>query len=179
MLYTLLAIVCLLAAVALLFTSWRSAKGLALCNTCGWLLIALALVLWSLSQGAEFGISFSLLLLPLIAWAIITVNRDNRIQKVRVQPRERLGRPSIKAFFLHAWRLICCVLLSGLGSAFGFIGFATLLPLSPVNAIVLGVFVIPLVWGAAAYWLLADTKTWRPPVGILCIGAAGAAIIYV
>ncbi|MDO3387237.1 hypothetical protein QWI17_15450 [Gilvimarinus sp. SDUM040013] len=179
MYFSLAAILLVCASVATLYVSWRSVGRSTALKASGWIALAGAIACWSQSAGTEFGTTFSLILLPILAWVVMAFTADTRRQKVKIQGRERLQRPSFTALLRHSARVVGGVVLAGVSSAFFCMGLATWLPTSPVNAIVLAVFLTPVVWGAAAYWLCADPNQYRPSATIALAGALGAAIIYV
>ena len=170
---------CALACIGLaaLFAAWRLKRRTPLLTWAGWVLIGAGAAAWSRAQGAEFGISFTLITLALAAWAVTIGNQDSRRQKVKPQIRTPLQWANARQVGLQLWRVFTVVLLSGLVSVALLVALAKLLPLSTVNAMVLAALVSPVVWGAAAYWLLADPRPLRPPVSLLVAGLVSGVII--
>ena len=167
-----------IAAVACLFASWNKRLLNGWVVPAGWLLMLLAAGFWIAASGAEFGVSYTLLLLPLAAWALAFASRDRREQKTRPQEQGRLNRPGLKALLKHTGLLLAVVPLAGISSMVFCMALLSLLPLSAVNAIVLSVFITPIVWGAVAYWITADTRILRPLATVIIAGGAGAAVIF-
>lgn len=163
--------------IAALFIAWRLKRRAPPITSGGWVLIVAGAASWSAAKGAEFGISFTLMTVALAAWALVLVNRDSRRQKVKPHIRAPLQWPSARQIGLQVWRVFTLVFLSGLVSVALLVAIAKVLPLSDVNAMVLAALLSPLIWGAAGYWLLADSRQFRPPVFLLLAGVASGVII--
>ena len=57
------------AGIGCLYASWKKLHGSrGWLVPAGWFILLVATAFWIMASGAEFGISFSLLVIPLIAW---------------------------------------------------------------------------------------------------------------
>ena len=152
----------------------------------GWALLLASTWAWMRATGAEFGISLTLLLPTVLAWLIIARNAEVRSPKARsnrtrrkvdtdVEPRAAADRRTLIA---HLRLFIVSVPLAAIASTYVTIAFCSLLPLTQVNQLVLAVFVVPLVWGSAAYWAVADSRWLRPFLTMLLGGGMAAVLVH-
>lgn len=170
--------------IAILYLGWqrkiRHFHGAILCAA--WLLVALSIYLWSLAHGAEFGVCYAFITLALQSWGLIATTRDKRLKTSRkiqlpLQPLA-LSKQGLQALPKHLWILISAVPLAGVSAMLLTVVSTALLPWQKVNMVALGIYTMPLVWGAAAYWACADSKPWRPAITFVLVGALAALIIY-
>ena len=178
MLYALLGTFLSALGVACLFLSWKAAAPSRGLISAGWLLLLLATVCWILASGAEFGVSYVCLAIPVIAWLLAFVSADVRTQRAQVFSAGSLSMPRAKTLAKHGLLLILSLPVAAVAATLVCVAFAKLLPLSNVNATVLAVFLMPLIWGIGAYWVCADPKRIRPTAWMFALGGASAAFIY-
>ncbi|CAA0090777.1 Uncharacterised protein [Halioglobus japonicus] len=173
-LYDLLALLLCVAGILLLRLSWRRQRT-ALVWT-GWLLLALSPVVWSVSAGVEFAVSYALLALSIAAWLLIAVNVERQPAKAGNGAVDTATLPATTALhklgtFLVAGplaasaSLLACALLVGLASGAESRG----------NSMVLTAFVFPLAWGAAVVWVCASDRLLRT-AGLLLVVTVVAAL---
>lgn len=144
----------------------------------GWLLLAGSMACWTEASGAEFGISYTLLVIPLVAWLVALRNMKVREYQPRIAEAGRLSLPGLRSFSRHFLLFLLVVPFAALVATLATAALARLLPWSPVNAMVLAVLAMPLVWGLVSYWLCADPKLVRSTVWLTAMGGLGAAFIY-
>lgn len=145
----------------------------------GWILLMLSLIFWLWAQPVEFAVCFALTVPALLVWLWITYAsadrkpaRDTKLeQRGFIWPRlTTLGRQLLK--------LLLSVPLAGLASALFSVAATNLLPWETVNRLVTGVLLMPVFWGLASYWVLADTRLWRPVLTLILIGTVSAAYLF-
>lgn len=169
-----------LAGIASLFYSWRARlpKPLAI-RTLGWLLLCLSLAVWVWAQPVEFGVTFALFAPALLAWGLIYVAARHRHPSRDTKLEQRgFQWPKPDAFGYQLLMFVVSVPLAAVASALVTITVTSWLPWEPVNYLVLGVLIAPVVWGAASYWVCADPKLWRPTLTLLVAGLLAAAYLF-
>lgn len=167
-----------LASLILLYYCWRKAKPVPYLVTLSWLLALLSVVLWVLSHNLIFGVCFALIALSLQAWFLIALNSEKRAPKNEKRlPRTSIHWDGLKALPKHLGRAVSVVPLSGV-SAMQLTTVTTgWLPWHSVNLMALGIYIMPLAWGALAYWSVTDTLWWRPvAANVAVIGVCSWAI---
>ena len=132
---------------------------------------------WVAGTGAEFGITLVLLATSLAAWLFVWGNRQHRARRVREEapPKVTAGR----SLGEHVLLFVLVVPLAAVASALVTVAASLALPVAEVNAMVTVLVVMPVLWGAAAWWSVADPRTARPATAMVLCALAGAAIIYV
>ncbi len=169
-----------LAGIASLFYSWRARlpKPLAI-RTLGWLLLCLSLAVWVWAQPVEFGVTFALFAPALLAWGLIYVAARHRHPSRDTKLEQRgFQWPKPGAFGYQLLMFVVSVPLAAVASALVTITVTSWLPWEPVNYLVLGVLIAPIVWGAASYWVCADPKLWRPTLTLLVAWLLAAAYLF-
>jgi len=164
-------------AMVCLYCSWRGASK-AWLTAAGWLLTLLSLWSWILASGAEFGVTLTLLVVPLIAWLIILFNTDVRQQRPQNQNQGALVAPRMQTLLYHCWLFVLAVPLAGAAAVFTTTAFTLALPVAKVNAVITAVILIPIVWGLASYWVCAARKPHHPAIWLLALTGGCAGLIY-
>jgi hypothetical protein len=152
----------------------------------GWALLLASTWAWTHATGAEFGISLTLLLPTVLAWVLIARNAEVRSPKATsrrprrkadadLEPKAAADRRTLLA---HLRLFIVSVPLAAIAATYVTIALCSLLPLTQVNQLVLALFVIPLVWGSAAYWAVADSRWLRPSLAMLVGGGIAAVLVH-
>lgn len=164
-------------AVVCLFCSWKGAsKGWLMAS--GWLLSLLSLWAWVLASGAEFGVTLTFLVVPLIAWLIALFNADVRQQRTQTYSQGALATPRMQTLLYHFGLFVLAVPLAGAAAVFTTIAFTLSLPVAKVNAVITAVILIPILWGLASYWVCAARKPHRPAIWLLALTGGCAGLIY-
>lgn len=159
-LYDVLALLLCVVGVLLLRLSWRRQRTALVCA--GWLLLVLSAVLWSVSAGVEFGVSYTLLALSIAAWLLIAFNVERQTAKAgngavdtatlpATTTSHKLGTFLVAGPLAGIASLFACALLVGLAADAASRG----------NSMVLTAFLFPLVWGAAVVWVCAGDRLGR------------------
>ena len=168
------------AGIAGLFYRWQmpspKQRGL---RRLGWALLIISAGLWIWAQPVEFGVTFALVVPALLAWLVIMVKAPPR-REARPSSPERLGFrwPAPGALGKHIALFILTVPFAGLVGILLSFTFTDWLPWEAVNRLVMGVFLTPVIWGAASYWLTADTRLWRPLAALTLSGLLAALYLF-
>lgn len=146
----------------------------------GWAIAALVVLIPSFLMGGAQGPFIAMTLVSLAAYVLVARNVQFRTSRARGDKSlapEPSDRPS------RAWR---GWLRAGLAGPIGMvaamgvsIAYVTLVPGAPQTRIVVGGLMIPVLWGAAMAWTLADDKILRATavlVGTAIVGFAAAAL---
>lgn len=179
-----LAVLCAFAGPALLYLSWRGAWStdslLARAAVpLGWLLQAAAAALWMQASTIEFGVTYTLLALPLGAWALTLFNHEIRAGRQRGTEAGQASLPGAGTLARQTLRLLAAVPLAGISSAFTAIALATvLLPWPQASQLSTGILIMPLLWGAASVWVCTDPRPWRPMLFLSIALLASALFLY-
>lgn len=153
-----------------LFRPWGAWGGWALLFASGWV--------WSLAAASvEFGIVYALLAPTACAWVLVLHNRQARNRRAPAPAEAGISLPALPVAARHLLLFVGAVPLAGAAAAYGSTALATFLPWQPGNALVLAMLVMPVVWGAGAYWLCADPKPLRPTLGLATLLAFGALVL--
>ena len=172
------------AGVACLFGSWNGATARkAWINGLGWLLLTSSVIAWSIASGAEFGTTLALSVPGIVAWIFALRTAELREQRVRSRKPLAKVEPAAKitdarSWLRHLWLFVLTVPVSAGASAVLSIVVCRWLPWSDTNEMVLAIFVMPLLWGCASYWIVADPKLSRPTATLIAAGAIGAALLF-
>ncbi len=177
----LLALVCLLlssSGVGCLYFSWRRKLSSGLWVSLGWLLLATSLLSWSQLLGVEFGVSYALLVLSLVAWLLALASLDrSRVNRQQLTSHP-LSRPTWRTLGKHSGLMLLTVGVAGSSAALVSVGLLRLLPMQPVNTIVVAVLLLPLLWGLLAYWFCATEHLLKPTLVTVAAGALGALLVF-
>lgn len=166
--------------VAALYASWRrrvQPKGVVI--ACGWFLIALSFYLWMRAGGAEFGPVLAALQLSIVAWVFVLANRHVRRDNGRRQEPASVSLPPLRAILRHAAIFLLAVPVAACSAILSVLAVSTLLPWNDVDRLAFAILVVPLAWGACAYWACSDSRLLRPALGLVAGGSLGAALLYI
>lgn len=143
----------------------------------GWLSILTAVIVWSLAQGVEYGITFTLLWLAIVAWLMIGKGVERRPQK---DPADKLNPAALsKTSLLHKCgtflvagpvALIATVLLTA--------AFAGHSPGLLENRMAVAAIAFPILWAAVMVWVSASGRLLVPTLTLVFMGAASAGVLY-
>lgn len=175
----LLGVITAAASITCLYLSWqnRFPRHTWLMPT-GWLAALVSTLFLISANGAEFGIAYACLFIPLFAWFAVLLNLEIKRKHQRINESVAIVVPATRTVLRHIALFFITVPLSGIATAYVSVAFVMLLPLSVVNAVVLVVLIAPISWGVAAWWACADPKRFRPIIWISTAGLLGAALVY-
>ncbi|MCU4674003.1 hypothetical protein N7931_00010 [Catenovulum sp. 2E275] len=139
-----------------------------------------ALMLWVEQYGPELGTCYAVVAFSLQAWSWIYFARqriDKDIKRVSLPFVGGLTQPRFAVCVNALIKAAACVGLSAVCAMLVTVVWTTTLSMSKVNQIALGIYTMPILWGAAAYWLCADSKLWRP----VCVlsGLSGLSYLFI
>lgn len=160
------------AGVAVLYAVWRgrlAARGG--WRLLGWGALAAALVPWTSALGLEFGVTAALLMPPVAAWAFVFLSPGSTKRRRRTRAEEPgpasspdggPARGRALRWLRHGLLFVLAVPGAGAAATAASIALVWLLPWTEPNRIALVIFLMPVLWGAAAAWLCADDRLARP-----------------
>tara|TARA_R110002012_G_scaffold273686_1_gene459754 strand:+ start:2209 stop:2766 length:558 start_codon:yes stop_codon:yes gene_type:complete len=167
MLYSIAAFVGSALAIGLFYRAWQSNqlafKRVAKLVALGFMLVSLNL--WVHEYGPELGVCYAVVAFSLQAWSWIFLARqriDKDIKRIDFPFVKGLGMPGRVESVNAIIKILACVFLSAVCAMLVTVVWTTALSIGKVNLIALGIYSMPVLWGAAAYWLCADSKLWRP-----------------
>lgn len=172
-----------LAGVFCLFGSWKDWLAARLRPVAiGWALLAVSLYFWSQASGAEFGITVALIVPGVIAWACVTYNAElrqqrNRTRNAKQQDPDQLPPAAARSWPRHVLLFAITVPVAAIASLMVSIAVSMLMPWTDLSEMLLATILLPIVWGCAAYWAVADGKLLRPASCILVGGAVAAVFV--
>lgn len=161
-----------------LFAAWRQKQSTPLLVSLGWGALLVSLVTWSRLLGVEFGITYALIALSLVAWLLVGFSLDASRVKLNKQPSLPLSWPSLRTLGKHTGLLMLTVVLAGAVSAFVGVGVLRVLPMARVDTVIVSILLFPLIWGGLSYWYCAAERLLKPVLVSLGMGALGALAIF-
>ncbi|MGH8167918.1 MAG: hypothetical protein ACREQ1_11805 [Woeseiaceae bacterium] len=166
--------------VAALYASWRKRlQPKSVVIPAGWFLIALSFYLWMRVGGAEFGPVLAALQLSIVAWIFVLANRHVRRDNGRRQEPVSVQLPPFRAILRHAAIFLLAVPLAACSATLLTLAVSTLLPWNDVDRLAFSIVLMPLAWGALAYWACADSRLLRPALGLVAGGSLSVALLYI
>lgn len=175
-----LAVLAAVAGVALLFGAWcRRLPSHWLPVPTGWALLVLSGWFWVAGAGAEFGVSLVLLATSAVAWLFVVANQQKRERRDRGDTGPPKPVAERRTLARHAMLFLLVVPLAAVASALASVALSLALPVSKISAMVTVLVVMPILWGCAAYWAVADSRIVRPAAAMVLSAVVSAAVIYV
>ena len=170
-------------AVGMFYTAWRTQqpatgrlmKGLAV------VLMLVSLWLWCYEHGPELGTCYAVVAFSLQAWSWIYVARqriDRNIKRVVLPFEPGLQWPGVNNITLRLLKAAAVFFLCAISAMLLTVVWTTALPMNKVNQVALGIYTMPVLWGAFVYWLCADNREWRPVLSVSLIGVLSYLLIY-
>ncbi|HHX83532.1 MAG TPA: hypothetical protein GX696_11205 [Pseudomonadaceae bacterium] len=167
------------AGVLSLYGSWRGWWQRPLALSCGWALLLLSCWLWMASKGVELGIVYALLAISILAWLAVAANYETRRHhKTPPQRVEALVLPQGRSLGRHLLLFVGVVPLAGSAAILGSVMLVHMTGWQPVNAMVSGILLMPVLWGLGAWWVCADSRSQRPLLALLLCTLLPAFYIY-
>jgi hypothetical protein len=179
MTYGLIGVVAAAASIICLYLSWQKRFPLQRwLMPAGWLVAIVSGLFFIISSGAEFGVAYVFMIVPLMAWFAVLYNLEIKRKHIRSNETVNFVVPATRTILRHIALFFIVVPLAGTASAYVSVVLALLLPWSTVNAVVLIVLIAPLIWGLASWWACADPNRYRPALWISAAGLISAAVVY-
>jgi len=167
--------------VCVIYWDWKYLKrAQRLSKISGWGLVLLALYVWCLRDGWEFGLTFWLITSACSAWFFSLCDSQSQRQqpskttdktyRFQILSRARVGH-SLATF------LVVCV-VSLIACCFFSLALFTLLPGDESNNLVFIAFLFPLLWALASYWVCATKRLRTPLFSLIFISAASSLLLF-
>ena len=163
-----------LAAIATIYKSWRS-------QAPAFLYLGIALfvgscVLWSSSQGWEFGLVYALCLPGMLVWPFIGMHQI-RLPAPKNTPTPRQINISFGLAASHLGHTL--VVLPGLmiTSVLTVMAFSLRLPFTDAGQLATGIVLLPLIWGMLAYHYCATTAKGKALISYVCLSVISALLL--
>lgn len=174
------AAILLVATPILLARGWRRGAQGRLPRAAGWLALLLAMALLGLTTGLETGVALALLVLPLPAWALIWWRRTQPDpSRERAAPANRRAKPRAT---LNPWPMLARTLIAvpvGLLAAVTLATQMSYLAGDVTAGVMIALGVVVVAWASAAMWAFADTRLWRPAVGLLSVALVAGVPLWI
>lgn len=163
-----------LAAIASLYKSWR-ARAPAFAYSCI-MLFSVSCVVWSLSQGWEYGLVYSLCLPGLLVWLFIGANQIH-VAAPKNTPAPRQVNATLKRALTHTGHMV--VVLPGLMVVSLLIAMAVSLrmPTAASGQLATGIALLPVIWGLLVYHYLATNAKVNALVYYVIVSAISALML--
>jgi hypothetical protein len=176
-----IALVTTIAAVTLIYLSWRHTRGWA--ALAGWLLIPVAAIWWMRFRGPEHGLALAAIALTFGAWAVVALaGRETPRPGERERRRQSriagaiAGRATIARTL---GRVFVAFPLAGAASLLASVVIAAGLPWDTVNRYVFAIMVAPIIWGLLAMWGGCTERLPRTALVLTGASAVCAALLFV
>lgn len=180
--YLILALAAGVAGLACLFGSWQGRIPRRLRpRPLGWGLLVVSAWLCCRALGVEFGVSLALFAVSLIAWLFVAFNLEHRRLRARREQRAPAAPDTAQTstpWAAHAGLFVVAVPLAAVAATLLAVALSMMLPWQKVNATLLVVVLVPVLWGAAAYWACADARPLRPTLALLACTVVFAGVVY-
>lgn len=144
----------------------------------GWALLLVSAWFWVNGTGAEFGVSLLLLATSVVAWGFVIANRQYRERRPRADSTAPKAPADARSLAAHVLLFLLTVPLAAVTATLVAVALSLALPWSRVDAMVTVLVLIPILWGCAAYWVVADSRPLRPAAAMLLGAALSTAVIY-
>lgn len=169
------------AGVFLLWRSWRGQKLLGQVSVAaGWLSALAGILVWANAAGGEFGTSYALIAVSLVAWAVCALGVERR----QVKPARNAG--GVVADTLGAtsgWHKLGTFMTAGpiacVSTCLATVALSGFLPFVSGNRMAFAALAYPLAWGAVSVWICASAHLGRNALILLAVAAVAAAVLFV
>lgn len=121
---------------------------------------------WMVGHGLEYGLVYSAMMLTLLGWLAVFLNRDWRILTRIDKPQRALHWPGPDRIGTACALLALTGPATGLAACLAGLAWAAFFPGEPANRIVSGLFVCMACWALLACWLLGAVHRRRPILAI-------------
>ncbi|MFC6632129.1 hypothetical protein [Microbulbifer taiwanensis] len=168
------------AGVYLLWRSWRGRKLLGGFSAAGgWLSVLAGIFIWASAAGGEFGTSYALIAVSLVAWIICALGVERRQAKparnVDVAVADTLGDTSR----WHKWgTFVTAGPIACVATCLVTVALSGLLPFASGNRMAFAALAYPLAWGAASVWICASAHLARNALILLAVAAVAAVFLF-
>lgn len=142
----------------------------------GWGLLALSVLAWSLTAGADMALALALLIPSPVAYAVLASGAKVRRGKAKRPPRAEVELPQSGARWSRAaLRAVCAGPLAAAAAVCCGAAMALKAPLSEPDRLIGGAFLAPLLWAVGMIWATTDPRLGRIGAGLGAVAALGLA----
>lgn len=176
--YSLCSLALCVVGVVLLRLGWRRPEPTGrTCVAAGWASLLAAILLWSRASGWEFGSSFALLAIAVIAWLVIAFEAERRPEKGA--NGKAIGNDLAATSTGHKWGTFLVAGPLGACVSLSITVLATQwLPLDMAARLVWAACLYPLVWAGLMVWVCTDIRLGRAALALLLCGSIASAGLY-
>ncbi|GGD51334.1 hypothetical protein [Lacimicrobium alkaliphilum] len=165
------------AAIATVYQSWRARAPAVFYLSL--VLLLISCVLWSYSQGWEYGLVYALCLPGLLVWPFISANQV-QLPPPKNIPKARDISVSVKSTFYHISNYLVVLVVLMLTSLLASLAICRQLPFAEAGQLATSVVLLPLIWGLLGYHYLAcESKPKALIVYVVIASASAAALIFI
>ncbi|MBC3766903.1 hypothetical protein [Neptunicella marina] len=160
--------------VGCVFLSWKGQLKHPLLKWLGWMLTIVAAFSWMNVTSAEFSWAYATLAVSAAA-SVLVLSRlelkkaSNSKAKIEDKPGYQL-----RNLVPNLWLFIVAVPVAGIAALTVTPWVLSLFPLTSGNASVLGIYLLPVVWGGFSYWGCASQRRFFSHLIIILIALFGA-----
>lgn len=180
--FNLLAAMINIISIGVIYWDWKYLKRHnLLVKLTGWTLLLVALWLWGIRNGWEFGTVFWLIASALSAWLFILIDCPNKGQPQYLDTPEKLHFSQFltRAKVIHIVAKILMVFVVALVACCLFsVALIPILPGSEANILVFVSFFFPLAWALTSYWICATKQLRTPLISLTIISAASSLLLF-
>lgn len=162
------------AAIASVYLSWRNRSGQILWLS-GLLFIS-SCILWSYSQGWEFGVVYALCAPALLIWPFVAKNQVV-LPAPKNQPEPRKIPISVKHVARHLGHGVVILVGLLLTSLLVSLAVSVRLPFVDAGQLAIMIVMLPLLWGMLVYHYLATLKKGRAIAGYTLLSVVSALLL--
>ena len=178
---TLVGVVLLLIGVVALRRSWLARGGAPRAVVLGgWLAIAAGFALFISVWGGEVGTAYGLLALSLTALGVVAagieLRGNGKPRESRALAPEPEDRPT--NWPRAAAKSLLSIVIAGAAAIGIGVAFAVNMPMSPVDRIVIGGLLVPVLWGGGMAWTLYDAKLLRVTAVLVSLTVISFAVAF-
>tara|TARA_Y100001970_G_scaffold3924_1_gene4518 strand:+ start:6332 stop:6883 length:552 start_codon:yes stop_codon:yes gene_type:complete len=156
--------------ILLLFQAWKKNHLIGYYDSLiGWALNFLAIYFWSTAVGWEFGSVYAFTVPSIVAIVFVAANREPRSPKKISVTRSGLKAPTPGKLIAFLRTFFLVTVLAGTAGLLSSAAISSLLSKELLNNLVFGVFLMPVLWGAYAYWVSSDPSQARSSLSLLGI----------
>lgn len=180
MLAGLIALVMSAAAAALVYFSWRRA-GKAWAAVVGWVLAFASIFVWSAALGAEFGVSYAIIIFTCLVWAAVALNMEtaSAAGQPTLRPLRSLHWPDAQDWRKHGGLFLLSVPVAGIVTMMLSAALVLLLPWSLLHQLTVAIFLYPVLWGVLSAWICAQDKLARPTFACSGLAAVSGLLLFI
>lgn len=183
---TLAASILVISGAGLLYYAWKTTGSRPSYVWSGWACLAAAAGFWIAATGTGIGIVLALVVPAPAAWLLVLLNRELRQRRNHRRqapaPESILdstsGSAALPALLVrHGLLFLLAIPGAAVAATLVSITLPRLLPWSQTNQMVLTIFAMPVLWGAAAVWVCGDRNPLRPAAALLVGGSVSALLL--